>query len=123
MKEESELETELEGWLFVLKNMSRLERMPLYLRKPIFEKLFDIAEYSKLTTEEREMYNTSLTKKWDTANALAYARQEGEEAKSYEFVSNLILAHRFTTAEIANFAAVTEEFVEKVRADLDKKKK
>ncbi|WP_028298329.1 Rpn family recombination-promoting nuclease/putative transposase [Olivibacter sitiensis] len=45
------------------------------------------------------------------------------EAKSYEVVSNLILANRFTTAEIANFATVTEEFVEKVRADLAKKKK
>lgn len=47
---------------------------------------------------------------------------EGVEAKSYEVVSNLILANRFTSAEIANFATVTEDFVEKVRTDLAKKK-
>lgn len=47
----------------------------------------------------------------------------GEEKKSYEFVSNLILANRFGTEEIAKFANVAENFVEKVRADLAKKKK
>ncbi|WP_028295224.1 Rpn family recombination-promoting nuclease/putative transposase [Olivibacter sitiensis] len=78
VKEESELGSYLDGWLFVLKNMGRLDRIPLYLRKPIFEKLFDIAEYSKLSTEEKEMYDTSLKQKWDNTNALAYARQEGE---------------------------------------------
>ena len=41
----------------------------------------------------------------------------------YEVVSNLILANRFSTAEIAEYASVTENFVEKVRADLAKKKK
>jgi hypothetical protein len=44
------------------------------------------------------------------------------EAK-YEVVSNLILANRFTTAEIAEYASVAENFVQKVRADLAKKKK
>lgn len=50
---------------------------------------------------------------------LDYAVNEAKE----QIVSNLIQANRFTMAEIANFATVTEEFVEKVRADLDKKKK
>src|SRR5690606_29068521 len=40
VKEESELETDLDGWLYVLKNMSKLNKIPVYLRKPIFEKLF-----------------------------------------------------------------------------------
>jgi len=79
VKAESELETDLDGWLYVLKNMSRLNRIPLYLRKPVFEKLFDIAEYSRLTKEEKQMYDTSLKRKWDTAGALEYARREGIE--------------------------------------------
>lgn len=54
VKEESELESDLEGWL-----------TPLYLRRPIFEKLFNIAEYSKLSKEEKEMYDASLKYKWD----------------------------------------------------------
>jgi len=48
---------------------------------------------------------------------------EGEEKKSYEVVSNLLSADKFTIAEIANFASVTEDFVRKVKADLAKRKK
>ena len=69
----------LDGWLFVLKNMSRLDKIPLYLRKPIFQKLFEIAEYSKLNREEKEMYDISLKRKWDAQGALTYAEQKGRE--------------------------------------------
>jgi len=37
---EKELETDLEKWLFILKNISRLEKIPVYLRKPIFQRVF-----------------------------------------------------------------------------------
>lgn len=52
-KTESEPPNDLDKWLYVLKNMARLEKIPVYLRKSIFEKVFDIAEYSKLDKEER----------------------------------------------------------------------
>lgn len=64
-KSEDELESDLDRWLFVLRNMSRLERLPLFFRKPIFEKLFHISAYSKLNKEERHMYDRSLRDKWD----------------------------------------------------------
>ena len=78
-KEEAELETDLEQWVYVLKNMSSMNKLSTYLKKPIFKKLFEIAEYSKLNKEEREMYDVSLKRKWDNKAVLDYARQEGEE--------------------------------------------
>lgn len=143
VKEEPDLKTDLDKWLYVLKNMSKMEKLPLYLRKPIFEKLFNIAEYNKLTKEEQAMYDVSLKRKWDEENTRNYARQQGleegfaegvekgiekgiekgAEFKSYEVVSNLILAGRFSTTEIVSFANVTAAFVEKVRADLAREKK
>ena len=63
----------------LLKNMSRLDKIPLYLRKPIFQKLFEIAEYSKLNREEKEMYDISLKRKWDAQGSLTYAEQKGRE--------------------------------------------
>jgi len=54
------VDTDLDKWLYVLKNMSSMNKIPVYLRKPIFEKLFNIAEYSNLTKEEKTMYDTSL---------------------------------------------------------------
>jgi len=46
-------DTDLDKWLYFLKNMPRMDRLPVYLRKPIFEKLFSIAEYTNLTKEEK----------------------------------------------------------------------
>ncbi len=64
-KEESELRNELDNWLFVLKNMAKMQRLSAYLRKPIFSKLFDLAEYGKLSKEDKNMYDRSLRNKWD----------------------------------------------------------
>ena len=79
VKGEAELVTDLDKWLYVLKNISRMDKLPIYLRKPIFEKLFNIAEYTNLTKEERNMYDSSLKYKWDNKNVLDTALQEGFE--------------------------------------------
>ncbi len=79
VKGDGELETELDKWLYVLKNMSRMDKIPVYLRKPIFEKLFNIAEYTNLTREEKNMYDSSLKYKWDNKNVLDYAIKEAKE--------------------------------------------
>jgi predicted transposase/invertase (TIGR01784 family) len=59
--------------------MSQMDKIPVYLRKPIFEKLFSIAEYSNLTKEEKTMYDRNLKYKWDNKNVLDYALKEGLE--------------------------------------------
>lgn len=89
VKAESELESDLDRWLYVLRNMSSLDRLPLYLRKPVFEKLFQIAAYSKLNKEERTMYDRSLRNKWDAQSiretaesTLKRAERALEEAKN-----------------------------------------
>ncbi|MFC6101278.1 hypothetical protein [Olivibacter domesticus] len=57
------------------------------------------------------------------AKGEARGKAEGEAKKNYEFVSNLILETKFSDAKIAQLAIVSEDFVQKVRADLAKKKK
>jgi len=128
-KEESALQSDLDGWLFVLKNMSRLDKIPLYFRKPVFEKLFNIAEYSKLNKKEKTMYDTNLKRKWDNQSALDYARHEGmekgmEKGKmegKAEVVRNLITKLGLSNEQAADVAEVTVAFVRKIRASLKKK--
>ena len=84
VKEDAELESELDKWLYVLKNMSRMDKIPAYLRKPIFEKLFSIAEYTNLTKEEKTMYDSSLKYKWDNKNVLDYAIKEAKREGKVE---------------------------------------
>lgn len=82
-KEVHELVSDLDKWFYILKNMSRLEKIPLYLNQGIFKKLFKIAEVSKLTEEQRKLYESNLKAKWDYENSIAFAskeaRTEGEE--------------------------------------------
>lgn len=80
-KEESELQSDLDRWLFVLKHMSKLNKIPVYLRKPIFEKLFHIAAYGKLNKKERDMYDSSLKRKWDAEVIRQYTVQQEEAAR------------------------------------------
>ncbi|WP_437920254.1 PD-(D/E)XK nuclease family transposase [Sphingobacterium sp. LRF_L2] len=82
VKAEQELESDLDRWLYVLRNLSTLEKLPLFLRKSIFEKLFEIAEYCELNQEERTMYDVSLKRKWDQEAVRQY--QEEEQKKRLE---------------------------------------
>jgi len=80
-KTEDKLETQLDKWLYVLKHMSRLDKIPLFLRKTIFEKLFNIAEYCNMTKQDKSLYNTALKRKWDNYSVMEHAtttaRQSG----------------------------------------------
>ncbi len=40
VKNGDELESDLDMWLHVLRNLVAMNKLPFYLRKPIFEKLF-----------------------------------------------------------------------------------
>ena len=72
-----ELETRFDKWLFVLKNLNRLERIPDRFRERIFEKLFEVAEIAKFTPEQMQSYEDSLKYYRDIKNSLDTARQEG----------------------------------------------
>jgi hypothetical protein len=74
-----QLETGLDKWLFVLKNMSGMDKIPAYLRKPIFEKLFNIAQFTNLTKEEKMLWDNNAKHRWDNKNVLDYAINEARE--------------------------------------------
>ena len=80
VKTPDQLETGLDKWLFVLKNMSSMDKIPAYLRKPIFEKLFNIAQFTNLTKEEKTMWDIDAKRRWDNKNASDYAIEEAEKA-------------------------------------------
>jgi predicted transposase/invertase (TIGR01784 family) len=55
-KKVEELETRFEKWMYVLKNLKRLDSLPEKLRERIFEKMFAVAEISKLSKEDYQQY-------------------------------------------------------------------
>src|SRR5699024_3563451 len=64
-KTEKELKTGVDKWLFVLKNLNRLQKIPLILNSRIFGRLFEIAAVSNLTKEEYMKYEKDLMASWD----------------------------------------------------------
>jgi predicted transposase/invertase (TIGR01784 family) len=58
------------------------EKIPLYLNKGIFQKLFKIAEVSKLTEEQRKAYESNLKAKRDYMATIEFAKkEEGKKAR------------------------------------------
>ena len=78
-KGEDELETDLDKWLYLLKNMSNLLERPERLRDRIFTKLFDVAELAQLDDEDRINYIKAMNTERDTYNQIEYARESGRE--------------------------------------------
>ena len=79
MKEVEECENQFDRWIYVLKNMEVLERMPWAAQNAVFQRLAEVAEVSKLSKEERIKYDYALKRYRDTLNALTGAEQKGRE--------------------------------------------
>jgi len=75
-KTEAELETDLDRWLYLLKHMSHLEKVPLVFDKDIFQRAFEIAEIVNLNKEEKDMFDFGIRGEWDYKNVMDYAKEE-----------------------------------------------
>lgn len=76
-KEAEECGTFFERWIYVIKNMAVLERMPFAAKDAVFKRLAKIAEVRNLTKDERLRYDQSLKHYRDTLNVMRGARDEG----------------------------------------------
>lgn len=74
-----ELETNYDKWLYILKNISKMEEIPPKLQQVLFEKVFDIAKVSNYNPKERQAYEESLKYYRDYYNTIATAKNDGRE--------------------------------------------
>ncbi len=95
-KEIDELETHLDKWLFVLKNLHKFDRIPEKIKEKIFERVFKIAEYHKMSKEEQLAYEDSLKYYRDLKNSLDTAEQDGflRAQKQYQGELEKVLAQK-----------------------------
>ena len=117
-KSEDELETDLDKWLYLLKNMSTLLERPAALRDRIFGRLFDVAEYARLDDEERKNYVESMNTARDTYNQIDFALNKGIgiglEKKAYEIARRMI-AKGLDVDTIAELTGLTKEDIAKLK--------
>jgi len=109
-KEIDELETHFDKWLFVLKNLHKLDRLPEKLQEKVFERVFEVAEIAKFTREEYRSYEDSLKYYRDLKNSLDTARFEEKE-----LIANNLLNSDVQIEVIAQSTGLTIEQIEKLR--------
>jgi predicted transposase/invertase (TIGR01784 family) len=78
-KTEDALETDQDKWLFLFKNLHKLQAIPARLQQEIFVSIFEKAQIAKFNPEERLAYENSLKYYRDMKNSIDTARDEGRE--------------------------------------------
>ena len=78
-KEEEECETGFEKWIYVLKHMEVLERLPFTTQKKIFNHLAKLADIRCMSSEEQEKYDESVKAVDDYYSGLYGSYMDGEE--------------------------------------------
>ena len=93
-KTENELETELDKWIYLLKNVADLMEQPKSISEPIFIQFLEQAEIARFSPEERRRYDASIMAFRDVENSVDTARndgfKEGRESGLKEAVANLM---------------------------------
>lgn len=110
-----ELQTRFNKWLYVIRNLNRLDNIPDKLREQIFEKLFEIAEIARFTPEQVRSYEDSLKYYRDLKNSLDTAREEGI-MEGIEKVALNMLNKEMTLEVIAEATGLTMQQLEQLKA-------
>lgn len=78
-KELSEIETRFEKWLYVLRHLNDLDKIPAKLTEKVFKRLFEVAEIASFNREQLMQYEDSLKYYRDLKNSFDTIRDEGRE--------------------------------------------
>ncbi|GAB4405264.1 MAG: Rpn family recombination-promoting nuclease/putative transposase [Bacteroidia bacterium] len=111
-KQEDELETHFDKWLYVFRHLSHLQDRPKQLQDRIFQKLFEAAEIARFSPEERAAYEDSLKYYRDLKNVVDTSREEGiiegMEQRSIE-IARKMKARGLPDAAIAELTGLSED--------------
>ena len=110
-KTEEELDTLYDKWLYVLKNLSRLDKRPTALKEKVFTKLFEEAEIAKFTPTELKEYEDSLKAYRDVKNSIDTALEKGREEGMAEGMAKGMEKEKLSTARRLLSMGLSEEQV------------
>ena len=100
IKKESELITQLDRWLYFIKNLEDFEEIPSIFKTEVFEKAFEKAELAKFKPGEMDAYEGNLKDFRVTHNVITTAysdgeikgRQEGRQEGILDMAKKLVLS-------------------------------
>ena len=113
-KEADECENQVERWIYLLKTMETLNRLPWAAQSAVFKKLESIADVSGMTRAERLQYDEALKKYRDTISVFEGVRMEGRMEGRKECIivnARKMKSYGFTLEMIADITGLTIEEV------------
>jgi len=124
-----ELNTRFDKWLYVIKNLNKLDRIPEKLKEQIFEKVFQTAEIAHFTLAQARSYEDSLKYYRDLKNSIDTARDEGRIEgiekgmqkgieKGIEQVAKHALLKGKSVADISELTGLTAEQIKRINDSL-----
>ena len=114
-KSEEECETGFEKWIYVLKYMEVLERLPFTAQKKIFNHLAKLEDVRCLSSEEQEKYDESIKAIDDYYSGLYGSYVDGEEKGRAKVARNL-LAMGMSWSQIIQATGLTEEQLKQLQS-------
>jgi predicted transposase/invertase (TIGR01784 family) len=106
-KQEHELETHFDKWVYFLKNLENFDHIPSVLNEPIFQKGFEIAELAHLTPRQYDAYLKSLMEYSEVKNVSDASFGDGRIAEKREIAKNM-LAKSFDLKTISELTGLSE---------------
>jgi predicted transposase/invertase (TIGR01784 family) len=110
-KTENQLETHFDKWVYFLKHLEDMDHIPAILNEPVFQKGFDIAEVSHLSSEQYDDYLKSVLSYNEAKAVTDTAFADGEKAKALE-VAKVLKAQGVELSIIVLSTGLTDEAIE-----------
>lgn len=74
---EKDCKTDFERWIYILKHMEGLQRLPFQSRNAVFKRLEQIMDIASLSKEERLKYDATIDAYRNNLAVIGYAEQKG----------------------------------------------
>ena len=121
-KQEHELESRFDKWLYFLKNLEGFEHIPAILDEPVFQKAFHTAELANLNHEQYTNYEKNLLDYLTMKGVIVTARNEGRTEGGIAVLRRLLIRrfgdlpdwaeNRLARANAARIEAWSERILE-----------
>jgi len=114
IKQEHELETHFDKWVYFLKHLEDFDHIPAILNEPIFQKGFEIAEVSHLSSDQYDAYLKSRLSYNENKAVKDTAFSDGEKNKALD-VAKIMLTKGFDVDTIAEITKLKSKEIEALK--------
>lgn len=111
-KKEAELETRLDKWLYLIKNLEDFQTIPAIFKDKVFTQAFETAELAKFVQAELDSYESSLKIYRDWKGVIDTAFDDGKNEKAVE-TAKLMKADCEPVDKIIRYTNLPKEVIEK----------